>query len=156
MAGTLGAADIDPKPKILGTVLNLKAGVAIYEGDVVSFASTGTDYTVYPCDTDGSATVGGSGAPMGVALHAADAGAKVAVAGFGSVVKVKGAITGATAIEAGTYLQPGITAGGVIAADTANATGADSYVIGISLEAIDGVTSGYALINGPILLPKGA
>ena len=155
--GATTRAAFDPKPIRLGTVIDTIAGVAIYSGDVVAFKGTSTeDWTVYPCDNDETGATG-NGAPIGVALYSqATVGGKVAVAGYGSVVLVRNALDG-TAIDAGTTIVPGTTAGMVIAGTAPNAGGADCYHIGKALtgDAAGGATF-YILINGPVLTPKGA
>ena len=84
MAVTTPAA-FDPVPRRLGTTGNFIVTAAVLEGQIVAFHGTGVDWSVGPASTTGAYT----GAPLGVALYTqAIVGGKVAVAMFGSVVKV--------------------------------------------------------------------
>lgn len=139
----------DPKPIRLGTTLNMIAGSAILAGQVVGFETNGTDWTVIPV-ASGSAT----GVSLGVALHdQATTGGKIAVAGYGSVVLVREG-TGTT-ITGGTALKASTIAGCVIAGDTSS-SGTDFYKLGTAIEGMSANAYGYALINGPVFLSKGA
>jgi hypothetical protein len=138
----------DPKPTRLGTVINFIAASAIQKGHVVGFAASGTDWTVAPA-TGGTAATGIT--PIGVALYSQPtAGGKVAVACFGSVVKVMNGTDG-TSIDAGTHLVASSTAGMVEANP-----GTDAIELGIALQG-DAVGSGllYMLVTGPIYVPTG-
>ena len=148
MAASTFAA-FDPKPRRLGTVINFIATSAILKGHVVGFASTGVSWSVAPA-TGGTAATGIT--PIGVALYSQPtAGGKVAVACFGSVVKVMNGTDG-TSIDAGTHLVASSTAGMVEAAGVT-----DHIFLGYALEG-DAVGSKtfYALITGPIYVPTGA
>ena len=146
MAASTFAA-FDPKPRRLGTVINFTATTAVKQGHVVGFASSGTSWEVVAA-TGGTAATGIT--PIGVALFAAAAGVKVAVACFGSVVKVMNGTDG-TSIDAGTHLVASSTAGMV---EAAGAT--DHIHLGIAMEG-DAVGSKtfYMLITGPTYVPTG-
>lgn len=149
MTATTFAA-FDPEPTFLGTVIDcIVGGTAIQKGHVVSIAATGTSWTVVPAFTNTSA-------PLGVALYSsATAGNKVAVACFGSIVKMMNG-SADNAIDAGDVVAPGGAAGMVVTGTAPNG-GADCWPIGIALENISaGANTGYVLINGPILTPVGA
>lgn len=151
MAGAVTPAAFDPKPRSLGTVIDMIAGAAILSGDVVAFKATSTeDWTVYSADSNGT----GDGAPIGVALNTTTAaGQYVAVAAYGSVVLVREGNT--TAMAAGVQLKPSTSAGCVVPAITTNSGGADSLVIGTSITSGDAAGTFYMLVNGPHLKPKG-
>lgn len=150
MAGAVTPAAFDPKPRILGTVIDMIAGDTVLSGDVVAFKATSTeDWTVYSADSNGV----GDGAPIGVALHSATAGQYVSVAAYGSVVLVREGNT--TAMAAGVQLKPSSSAGCVVPAITTNSGGADSLVIGTSITSGDAAGTFYMLVNGPHLKPKG-
>ena len=147
MAASTFAA-FDPKPKRLGTVINFIATSAILKGHVVGFAASGTSWSVQPA-TGGTAATGIT--PIGVALYSQPtAGGKVAVACFGSVVKVMNGTDG-TSIDAGTHLVASSTAGMVEAAPAT-----DHIHLGIAMEG-DAVGSKtfYMLITGPTYVPTG-
>lgn len=145
MAATTFAA-FDPKPLRLGTVINFTATSAIKQGHLVGFAATGVANEVIPV-TGGTSAAGIK--PIGIALYAAAAGQKVAVACVGSVVKALAA-TDAT-IDAGDHLIAGATAGMVLVAP-----GTDSVEIGIALGDLVADTPNYILITGPTYVPTGA
>ena len=146
MAATTPAA-FDPIPRRLGTTANMIVGAAVLEGAVVALASSGTDWTVGPASQDGTY----NGAPLGVALYTqAIVGGKVAVAMFGSIVKVcEGA---GTQILAGVAVQPALTGanGCVVPLVTTNSGGADGWYIGTMLTKAAANGTGYCLINGPM------
>ena len=144
--GATTFATFDPEPIVLGTVIDCVAASAILAGHVVAFAADGADWTVAPATAS-------LGAPLGVALTAqATAGGHVAVAGYGSVVKMMGALDN-SAIDAGDMVAPGATAGMIIVAPT----GSDAFHLGVAIEDIaQGANTGYVLINGPVYLPNGA
>ena len=144
MAATTFAA-FDPKPLRLGTVINFTATSAILKGHLVGFAATGVAWEVAPV-TGGTAATGIK--PIGIALYGAAAGAKVAVACLGSVVKALAA-TDAT-IDAGDHLIAGATAGMVLVAP-----GTDSIEIGIALGDLVADIPNYILITGPTYIPTG-
>jgi hypothetical protein len=146
--GATTFAAFDPEPTYLGTVIDMLAGSAVLKGHLVSAAGTGDSWKVVPATTS-------TGAPIGVALYSqATSGGPVAVAAFGSVVKMMNALDN-TAIDAGDQVAPGATAGMIIAA-AAPSGGADCWSIGIALENIAASEKGYVLINGPVLTPVGA
>ena len=133
----MARAEFDPKPKKLGAVINLICGAAaIFKGDVVAFEASPADFTVSVCN--GVTT----GVPIGVALHGATVGQKVAVASVGTICKVR---AGASAIDAGDELQTDATVLGAVAAFTGVAQG---YVIGYALEDNAGDVLSYAYITG--------
>lgn len=126
----------DPKPLRLGAVINMICGTAaIYAGDVVAFEASPSNMTVSP--SVGTTT----GVPIGVALHGATVGQKVAVASVGSIVKVK---DGGSGIDAGDELQTA-TVDGTVDAFTGVAQG---FVIGYALADITAESTGYAFITG--------
>lgn len=146
-------AAVDPKPRQLGTVLNMIAGEAILAGQVVGFAASGTSDTVHPHLADGTTVC-----PLGVALHSqATTGGKIAIAGPGSVVKVIGGVQ-SSAIDSGTQIMgSATTAGSVIAYSDA----ADAEPFGVLLQGIASGTApatsyGYALIFGSVMVAKGS
>lgn len=138
-------AAFDPKPKRLGTVLNMIAGEALYAGDVVAFAGTGVAWTVL------KHKAGTTVCPIGVALYSVASGAQVAVASVGSIVKVKNALE--SALTAGDMIMgSGTTYANVIAASD----GADSQPFGFMLAALPAsAVPGYAFINGAVPHAKG-
>jgi hypothetical protein len=143
--GATAQAAFDPKPKRLGTVIDMIAASAILAGDVVGINATGVDWTVQPHVT------GTTVAPLGVALYSASTGQHVAIASTGSIVKVKNALDNAN-LDAGTQIMgSGTTAGLIIA----YADAADAQPFGYMLEAITTGT-GYAFIFGPVLVAKGS
>lgn len=145
--GATTFAAFDPKPRQLGTVLDMIAASAILEGHLVAFAASGTSWTVAPATSS-------LGAPVGIALHSqATTGGHVSVAAFGSVVLMMNGTDGA--IDAGTTLCVSATAG-MVDATTAPYGGADCYHIGVALTGSAGSTAMYVLINGPVLTPVGA
>jgi hypothetical protein len=145
--GATTFAAFDPKPRQLGAVLDMIAGSAILEGHLVAFAASGTSWTVEPATSS-------LGAPVGIALNSqATTGGHVAVAAYGSVIKMMNATD--DAIDAGTTLVAGATAG-MVTTTTAPNTGADCYHIGVALTGSAGSTAMYVLINGPVLTPVGA
>lgn len=144
--GAVTFAAFDPKPLRLGTVINFTATSAVKQGHVVGFNATGVAWEVEPI-TGGTASTGAT--PIGVALYAASAGSKVAVACFGSVVKVLSALDNAD-IDAGHPVAAGATAGMVIAHP-----GTDAFILGIALEDILRSATGYMLITGPVYIPTG-
>jgi hypothetical protein len=146
--GATTFAAFDPKPRQLGTVLDMIAASAILQGHLVAFAASGTSWTVAPATSS-------LGAPVGIALNSqATTGGHVAVAAYGSVVKMMNGTDGA--IDAGTTVVPSATAGMVDATTAPNSGGADCYSIGVALTGSAGSTAMYVLINGPVLTPKGA
>jgi len=145
--GNTTFAAFDPKPLRLGTVINFTATSAILQGHLVGFAATGIAWEVVPV-TGGTAGTGIK--PIGVALYSAAAGAKVAVACLGSVVKVLNGTDGT--IDAGDHLVGSTAAVGMVIA----APGTDSVEIGIALQDFVGSVSGYMLITGPTFIPTGA
>jgi hypothetical protein len=145
--GNTTFAAFDPKPRQLGTVLDMKATSAILEGHLVAFASNGVAWTVAPATSS-------LGAPIGIALNSqATVGGHVAVAAFGSVVLATPGTD--DAIDAGTTLCVSAIAGCVVAT-TAPYGGADCYHIGVALTASAASSTFYMLINGPVLTPVGA
>ena len=152
MAVTTPAA-FDPTPRRLGSTGNFLVTAAVLEGQVVAFHGTGVDWSVGPASTTGAYT----GAPLGVALYTqAVVGGRVAVAMFGSVVKVCNAT--AVTILAGAQVMPGLTAsaGCVTPLLTSNATGADGWLIGTMITKATANDYGYCLITGPNKIWKGA
>jgi hypothetical protein len=143
MADTTPAA-FDPKPKVLGTVLNMIAGGTILKGDVVAIHGTPVSNVVWSSDTDSTA------APIGVALNGAVATEKVAVASCGSIIKVREGAGGA--VDAGDMLMTYSVAGTVV---TAVLT-ADCRVIGYAIGDIAANETGYAVILGPHYVAKDA
>ena len=137
MAVTIPAA-FDPKPRTLGTTIDMIAGSAILAGQVVTFNATGVDWTVVPVDADTSLA-----APMvGVALYSqATVGGPIAIASLGSIIKVcEGA---GVAIDAGDFLMASSAAGCVVTATD----GADASYLGIAVTDIAANGTGYALIT---------
>ena len=137
----------DPKPLRLGTVINFTATTAVKQGHVVGIAATGVAFAV---DAVTGGSTGNGIHPIGVALYAAAAGSKVAVACLGSVVKVMNALSDGD-IDAGDHLVAGATAGMVTVAP-----GTDSTEFGIAIEDIARSDVGYMLITGPLQIPTGA
>ena len=142
----IAQAATDPKPRNIGVVLDLIAGEAIKAGQVVGFHGTGVDWTVWRHVT------GTTVAPLGVALYSAASGAHVAVAGPGSIVKVKNAID--SALDGGTQLMgSGTTEGHVIAASDAAA----AEPFGMMMETLPATAvMAYAYIFGPVNMSKTA
>lgn len=137
MAATTPTA-FDPKPRVLGTVIDMIAGSAILAGQVVTYNATGVDWTVEPVDADTSLV-----APMmGVALYSqATVGGHVAIASVGSIVKVcEGA---GAAIDAGDFLMASSAAGCVATATDL----ADASYLGIAVTDMAANGTGYALIT---------
>ena len=142
MADTTPAA-FDPTPRQVSCVLNMIAGETILAGNVVSFASTGVDDTVWNA-------LSSIGNPVGVALYGATAGQKVAVATAGSVLKVR---EGAGSdILAGAGLMTYTVAGTVVGSTVA----ADAQTIGFAFGKIAANSTGYAVIDGAAFVGKGA
>jgi len=141
MTATTPAA-FDPKPKVLGTVLNLIAGTTILAGDVVAIHGTPIASTVWP---SASAT---TAAPIGVALNGALVGEKVAVASCGSILKVREGAGGT--VDAGDMLSTHTVAGTVITA----AITSDARIIGYAIGDISANSTGYAVILGPHYVAK--
>jgi hypothetical protein len=142
--GDTTPAAFDPNPKVLHTVIDMLAGGTILAGDVVAIHGTPVSDTVWSSDTDSTA------APIGVALHGATAGDRIAVASCGSIIKVR---EGAGSdIDAGDMLMTYSVAGTVI---TAVLT-ADCRVIGYAIGDIAGNGVGYAMILGPHYIGKDA
>jgi hypothetical protein len=150
----VAAAAADPKPRQLGTVLNLIAGEAILAGQVVGFLASGEDYAVHPHNADGTTV-----APVGVALYSqATTGGKVAIASTGSVVRVVGGVQ-STAIDAGTQIMGSATTAGMVIAysDAADAQPFGMMVTGIPSDGTTCATNyGYAYIFGSVLVAKGS
>jgi hypothetical protein len=144
--GAVTLVSIDPKPLRLGTVINFTATTAVKSGAVVGFAASGVSWEVQNA-TGGTAHTGIT--PIGVALYDAAAGAKVAVACMGSIVKVAAALDDAD-IDTGDYVVAGATAGEVI---TKPAT--DSIILGIAITDILRSETGYILVTGPVYIPTG-
>lgn len=141
--GDTTPATFDAAPEGIGPTKTFIAGAAILEGQVVGFAATGVSRGVIPTDTDASAGV------VGVAMHDAASGAKVAVALVGSVIKVcegKGA-----AIDAGDFVQTCDIAGCV---KTMVVTAAGEGV-GIAIDDIAANGTGYIIV-APFAFGKGA
>ena len=152
MTATTPAA-FDPIPRRLGTTANMIVGAAVLEGAVVALAASGTDWTVGPASSNGTY----NGAPLGVALYTqAIVGGKVAVAMYGSVLKV---CEGAGAdILPGVQVKPALTGanGCVVPLVTSNASGADGWLIGTMITKAAANSTGYCLIVGPNDIWKGA
>lgn len=128
----------DPKPRRLGAVLNMIAGNTITKGMVVAFNATGVEYSVEPHLS--ASTVG----PIGVALHSAATGDKVAIASLGSIVKVQNGVD--TALEAGDTIMGDETTAGTVKRWTGISATADEP-IGYLLEALPGTNvAAYAYI----------
>lgn len=131
----------NPAPKHLENVKTYTAGAAILGGQIVAFAASGTSGTVQPATSSLSA-------PVGVALYSAASGAKVAVAGNGSVLKVELSADDGVA-DAGDWLGVSTVAGCAIVQDGAIAAhageGAGLYPIGIAQEDI---AAGAATVGG--------
>lgn len=132
-------AGFEPAPRHEGLDLPLKAGATIEAGNVVAF-ETGKTGTVVPATTSTKGIAG-------VALYGALEGQMLAVAGPGSVVKVrvasgKGVDAGELAFAVGT----GETAGQVGKLDTATKGG---WAVGFATEKIDASSAavvGYVLV----------
>lgn len=119
----------DPKPRRLGAVINMISGAAITKGAVVGYHATGIDFTVYNFLSASNVC------PVGIALHSTTAaGEKVAVASFGSIVRVQNGVN--SALEAGDAIMGDETTAGTIKAYTSAAGGEEP--IGFMLEAIAG------------------
>lgn len=147
MATAQTATAFDPKPLRLGTVLDFTATTAVKAGQIVGINATGVGWAVDPV-TGGTAATGP--APLGVALYSAAAGSKVAVAMYGSVIKVMNAFSDTTTIDAGEAVSAGATAGLAIAKPAT-----DSFQLGYSLTDNTYNSTGYIIINGPIYMPTG-
>ncbi len=135
----------DPKPRRLGVVLNMIATTEVTKGMVVGFNSTGVEMAVEPALSASTVT------PIGVALHTAAAGAKVAVASLGSIVKVQNGVD--SALEAGDAIMVDETTAGTVKALIWSAGGEEP--IGYMLQALPGTNvSAYAYINPGMIMVK--
>lgn len=131
----------DPAPLHLGLVMTFTATTAVLAGQIVSHHATGVSRSVIPAT---NATAGA----LGVALHSAAAGAPVAVAMNGSVVKIMLSADDGTA-DAGDWIGVSTVAGTGIVRDPAihghdTATGYGN-AIGIAL---DDIAAGAATVGG--------
>jgi hypothetical protein len=145
MGSATTPATFDPKPRQLGTVMDMIATTSVLAGQVVAFHGTGVAWACDP--SDGVTTAH----PIGVALHDAGAGAHVAVAGPGSVLKVCEGI--GTAIDAGDMVKTSVTAGLGCVTTCAQV---DEYQVGVAMEDITANLTGYVLLTCPIWVAKGA
>lgn len=137
----------DPEPTQLGTVISMIAGAPIKAGHVVFMASGAANWTVTPATSAAGTTIGVALAPQPAT------GGPVAVAGYGSVVRMMNARDD-VGIDAGDHVGAGGTAGMIIAVSP-YVGGADCTQIGIALEDISPSGVGYVLINGPLFTPLG-
>ena len=127
----------EANPKYLSESTDYIALSAILEGQVVAFNGTGVAWTVQPANGVTTAAI------AGVAMHGAAAGAHVAVAGPGSVIKVQNGSTSNT-MEAGDIVAADTNLGCVIAeSDTTK-----HYQVGVLLEAMAGSGQAYCLLTG--------
>lgn len=146
--GAVTLVSRDPKPIRLGTVINFTATTAVKSGAVVGIHATGVDWAVDTC-LGGTAATGVT--PVGIALYDAAAGAKVAVACYGSIVKVAAALDNAD-IDAGDFVSvSGATAGEVIT----KPANTDCFILGVALTDILRSDVGYILVTGPIYVGAG-
>ena len=144
--GAVAQASTDPKPRQLGVVLDMIAGEAIKAGQVVAFHGTGVAWTVWRHVT------GTTVSPLGVALYDAASGAHVAIAGPGSIVKVKDGLDNA-ALDAGTQIMGSGTTEGHVIAYTSAAGQEEPF--GVMLETLPAsAVMAYAYIFGGVNLTK--
>lgn len=144
MAATTPAA-FDPKPRMLGQVVDCIAGAAILAGQAVTFNATGVAYTVEPCDSDTNII----NKFMGIALYSqATVGGHVAVASIGSVILA--CESEGSTIESGDNLCAGSAAGCV-----KPVTDADAELIGYAVTGFSANSTGYIMVLPQVAL-KGA
>lgn len=137
----------DPAPLYLSEVTDFIATGTILAGQIVAFAGTGVSWKVTPSDGISTAAV------VGVALHGAAAGAHVAVAGPGSIIKVQNGST-VTTYEAGDVVTADVTTAlGTVAAE-ADTTG--HYQVGILMEALAASGQAYCLLTPGNYMAVGA
>ena len=131
----------DPAPIHLGLVMTFTATTAVLAGQIVSHHATGVTRSVIPAT---NATAGA----LGVALHSADAGAPVAVAMNGSVVKIMLSADNGTA-DAGDWIGVSTVAGtGIVRSPVIHAKDA---VVGLGNAigiAIDKIAAGADTVGG--------
>ena len=137
----------EPDPIYIAEMTDFIATSAILRGQVVAFNGTGVSWKVQPANGVTTAAV------VGVALHDAAAGAHVAVAGPGSVIRVQNGNDTTTA-EAGDIVQADVsTALGCV---TAHTDTTEHYQVGILLEALAGGGQAYCLLTPPYYINDGA
>jgi len=130
----------DPHPKSLGATPTMLAGANIDAGQVVALEA-GKTSTVVPASTTTKSIVG-------VALYGANAGKPLAVAGPGSIVKVR--VANGKGVEAGELvfaIGADATVGQVGKLDTKSSGG---FAVGAALEKIAATSvaeEGYVLVS---------
>ena len=144
MAAATTPVAFDPAPLHLGLVMSFKAESAILAGQIVGFAATGKAPGRYLVPA-----TSGTGAPVGVALYSqATAGAEVAVAMQGSVVKIMLSADDGTA-DAGDWIGVSTVAGTGIVRDPA--IQAHDTIVGLQNAvglALDDISAGAATVGG--------